>query len=134
VLLFLISAAVFGCSRNDTTSADPYDLKIHKSRIIDSNNCLNIVDKGYELCVNSISDSRCPSGGECIWEGDAVVKFSLLSNAETKTFSLHTHEKFRQDTLINDLNIELMEVYPYPKLSEAIPKNEYSVEVSISEN
>lgn len=133
-LLFLVSVAFFGCSSNDTSSADHYDLKIHKSKIIAYNKCLKIVEKGYELCVNSINDSRCPSGGECIWEGDAVVKFSLISNAETKTFSLHTNKNFPQDTLINNLNIKLLDVFPYPELNDAISQNDYSVEVSISEN
>ena len=132
--LILVSLVFFCCSSNDASSTGQYDLKIHKIRIIDFNNCLKIVDNGNELCVTSVNDSRCPFGGECIWEGDAVVRFSLITHAETKTFSLHTNKKFRQDTLINNLNIKLLDVFPYPELNDAIPQNAYSVEVSISEN
>jgi len=59
----------------------------------------------YELVVN---DSRCKPGVQCVWAGDAELRFSWLrSNAPTQVFSLHTQLQPRTQVLgANTLHIE----------------------------
>ena len=75
---------------------------------------LEVVGRENEICLKLINDSRCPSDGVCIWEGDAVAEFLFKFNGESKSFSLHTNNEFKQDTFFNGLRIRLMDVIPYP--------------------
>ena len=51
----------------------------------------------YELVVG---DSRCKPGVQCVWAGDAELRFSWLrSNAPAKVFSLHTELQPRTQVL-----------------------------------
>ena len=124
---------VFSCSNDDSNHIIQYDLETDKNILIDNGKCLHIKDKEYEICFISVSDSRCPSGGVCVWAGDAAVKFNFKNSSENKFFTLHTHESFQQDTIINNLHIELINVFPYPELHSSINQNDYSVELIISE-
>ena len=133
ILGILLIVLIYSCSKDDNSPISQYDLKVDKNIILDNGKCLEIVDKGYEICLESINDSRCPSGGECVWEGDAVVEFNFKSKTENKSFSLHTNDKFQQDTIINNLKIKLLNVIPYPDLNNPINQSDYSAELIISE-
>ena len=124
VVLMLLPILLFNCNKDTNLDTIQYDLKIDK--------CLNISDTVYELCLESINDSRCPSDVVCVWGGDAVVNFKLNSNTENKSFTLQTHKSFQQDTLINGLNIKLLGVSPYPVSTTPTNQSDYSVELSIS--
>ena len=82
----------------------------------------------------AISDSRCPSDLQCVWQGDAVVGFSFESNGSSQPFVLHTHSNYQRDTVINGLEISLLSVSPYPNSSERIDPVDYSVELMLSNN
>lgn len=123
-LLMLLPILLFNCSK---------DTNIDKSITLRHDECLDIVNTEYELCWESISDSRCPFDVVCVWEGDAVVNFKLNSNLENRSFTLHTNKSFQQDTLINGLNIKLLGVFPYPASTTPIDQSDYSVELSISD-
>lgn len=133
VLAILLAILSYGCSNNDHDVIIPYDLKVDENVILENGNCLKIVDKEYEICLTSINDSRCPSNVVCVWEGDAEVEFNFKSNSENKIFKLHTNDKFQQDTIINNLKIKLLNVFPYPNSNNPIDQIDYSVELSISE-
>lgn len=124
---------IYSCSKDENNPIIQYDLKAKENIILDNGKCLEIIDKEYKICLKSINDSRCPSGAECVWEGDAVVEFNFKSNTENKSFALHTNDKFQQDTLINNLKIKLINVFPYPDLNNPTNQNEYTAEFSISE-
>ena len=125
VLLILLPILLFNCNKDKNIDTIQYDLKIDK--------CLDIADTEYELCLESINDSRCPSDVDCVWEGDAVVSFKLNSNTENKSFTLQTHKSFQQDTLINGFKIKLLGVSPYPISTTPTSQSDYSVELSISD-
>jgi hypothetical protein len=108
-------------------------LEVGKGTTLNHDQCLSVTGTAYDICLESISDSRCPDGLNCVWEGDAVATFILKSSTKTHSFSLHTYRNFRQDTIINGLKIELLEVIPYPVLNEKVDPKDYSVEILISD-
>ena len=69
------------------------------------------------LSVDSIQDSRCPIGADCIWEGNGRVYINLHHGGSQSSFWLNTHPNFLQDTLIDGLNYELTDLLPYPDLN-----------------
>ena len=133
ILMILIAILIFSCSKDDNNAISHYDLKVDKNIILDNGKCLKIIDKEYEICLNSINDSRCPSNVVCVWEGDAVAEFNFKSNTENKFFTLHTNDNFQQDTIINNLKIKLLNVFPYPDFNNPTKQSDYSAELSISE-
>jgi len=131
--MILIAILIFSCSKDENNPISHYDLKVDENIILDNGKCLRIIDKEYEICLNSINDSRCPSNVVCVWEGDAAVEFNFKSNTENKFFKLHTNDNFQQDTIINNLKIKLLNVFPYSDFNNPTNQSDYSAELSISE-
>ena len=96
----------------------------------------NIGSDNLTLCVDSVlEDSRCPSGAVCVWEGRAVVKFSLTKENQKYPFALSTSARlgqYKKDTLLLGYKIELINVHPYPKTGSSTPNNKKTAEVKIS--
>ncbi|MFD2835361.1 hypothetical protein [Gramella sp. AN32] len=131
-LVILISILILGCSEEDNSDIRQYDLQVDENATLKVSECLDIKETAFELCLDFVEDSRCPTGVVCIWEGDAVVGLSLKSATVEKDFLLHTNENFPQDTLIDGLKIVLLNVSPYPETPENIMQDDYSVALSIS--
>lgn len=132
-IIILIAAFVVGCSENNDAN-HPYNLSSNTSVSLKYKECLDILDVGFKICLDSIiNDSRCPSGGVCVWEGDALVSFSIQKNDEIKYFRLHTQRNFQRDTIINGLKISLENVSPYPTIDSEINQKDYSAEIKVSE-
>jgi len=89
----------------------------------------------YDLSleIDSIADSRCPEGAHCIWAGNAEIMFKMRYENQQYIFSLNSNTT-PADTLINDINIKLLKVSPYPKLNEIIKQKDYKVELLIEPN
>lgn len=73
------------------------------------------------ICLDSItSDSRCPDGAVCIWEGNAEVNLTLKTNTGNQHFKLSSLSKSflpPNDTLIAGYHIKLIDVKPYPSIN-----------------
>ena len=65
--------------------------------------------------VALVSDSRCPTGVTCVWEGDAAVRVEMESLGQRVTAELHTAFQPRSVAL-GDVVVELLEVRPYPAI------------------
>ncbi len=122
--LFL-SLIIISCSSNDILSYGNYKLK--------NNRCYNLIDSNYELCVDSISDSRCPEDVVCIWEGNAKVYFSLKSPNENTSFTLNTFRGFQTDSILKGFKFTLLDVLPYPVNTTSSEQNNYNVEINITD-
>lgn len=132
-LIILVSVFVVGCSQN-STDYDQYNLSSNSIASLKYKECLDISSFGSKICLDSIvNDSRCPSGGVCVWEGDAEVSFSIQKRDEIKYFSLHTHRDFPSDTIINGLKISLVSLTPYPTVGSEIDQKDYIAEIKVTE-
>jgi hypothetical protein len=71
--------------------------------------------------VRVASDSRCPADVVCIQMGDAAVE--LLVNGAP--YDLHTFDERRSSVTVGGVQIELVELQPYPVSSRQIQPGEY---------
>ena len=122
VLLGLAVSACGGESPSrprDARLGQPFTLKAGESALLE----------GQRLCVTFdevTGDSRCPRGVQCIWEGDAAVRLTVVQEGQEKaTLDLHTAPRYNQEAEYRDFRVVLMDVAPYPKLDNAIPAAEY---------
>lgn len=67
------------------------------------------------LCLDSLSDSRCPVGATCVWQGDAVLHMRL-QGASTHQFTMSAHGLMHipNDTTIERYRVQVIDVLPYP--------------------
>lgn len=91
-------------------------------------------DNDFRLQLDSvITDSRCPIDADCVWEGNAEIRFDLIVEGNYQyLFDLNTNSQFQVDTLLKGLRFKLIRVLPYPKSDEVIKKEDYKVEIVIN--
>lgn len=71
--------------------------------------------------IGVTADSRCPSGAQCIWAGDAAVVFLV---GGTQQVTLHTNDGAASAFVAGRL-LTLVSLSPYPSVSTPIAKNDY---------
>ena len=83
--------------------------------------------QGLRITFEGVSeDSRCPTGVQCVWAGDAAATLTLEkppAAAEQRT--LHTNGRFEQQTALDNFVIRLEDVRPYPREGVAIAPGDY---------
>lgn len=85
------------------------------------------------ISFDSLSDSRCPIGATCFWEGNASFRITIKSDSnESNSFKLNTHANFLTDTVVNGLHYELIDVFPYPKIDKEYQLDDYILQLIIS--
>lgn len=75
--------------------------------------------------VRVSGDSRCPADVVCIQGGDAVVHIRVLDDEKVSEYELHTGDSRRATAAHRDLQIELVQLQPYPFSSRAIDPSDY---------
>ena len=90
-------------------------------------------DNEIRLSFDSLSDSRCPNGAVCFWEGNASFRITVKSDSnESNSFKLNTYGKFLTDTVVNGLHYELIDILPYPKIGKDYQLDDYILQLIIS--
>jgi hypothetical protein len=90
------------------------------------------VSEHMSVSLDSVlNDSRCPSNVNCIWEGNAEVRFVYLNGTKMVKFSLNTNSSMRKDTLLDGYTIELVRLTPYPDTEKVIEQKDYKAELKI---
>lgn len=80
-----------------------------------------------------LSDSRCPRGANCIWEGDASVKLSVTHKKQMDSLRLHTNKLGEKRKSIFGYSFELVNLNPYPG-DDVDETKDKSIELIIKEN
>ena len=90
-------------------------------------------ENNFRLQIDSIlNDSRCSIGANCKWEGNAEVRLDLIIGGNYQhIFVLNTHNDFKTDTLIDNINYKLVGLIPYPEINETIDQKDYKVKIII---
>lgn len=71
-------------------------------------------DGQYTLKITEISDSRCPEGVQCVWQGEVTVKGEWTENNSKSTFEIHSVLN-DQTTQPTGYTIQIVDAKPYPK-------------------
>jgi hypothetical protein len=71
-------------------------------------------------------DSRCPTGVQCAWAGDAAAGFTLEKPpAAAVQRTLHTHGRYERQTALDGFVVHLEDIKPYPKEGATIAPGDY---------
>jgi len=90
-------------------------------------------ERNISMRLDSVTeDSRCPYQVECVWAGNAQVKFNFTLNNAMIPFSLNTLSSFKTDTLISGYTIQLLELKPYPMQLIPIVQKDYIARIKIT--
>lgn len=71
--------------------------------------------------IGVTADSRCPSGAQCIWAGDAALVF-IVGGVQQVT--LHTNEG-TTTVIVAGRRLTLVSLSPYPNVSTPIALKDY---------
>jgi hypothetical protein len=83
--------------------------------------------------VGLSEDSRCPTGTQCVWAGDAAATFTLETpRAAAEQRTLHTNGRFERQTDFADFVVRLEDVKPYPREGVAIDPGDYRAAVVVT--
>jgi hypothetical protein len=93
-------------------------------------------DKGLWIGFTGVvSDSRCPEGLLCFWEGDAAAGIWAAEPPESREdFVLHTYARFGRQAEYGDYRISLLAVEPYPSIYREIDPDDYRVTLAVEED
>lgn len=87
------------------------------------------IDGVVKLTIDSLSDSRCPQGVECIWEGEISVYMSVNID---QLYQLELHSVLHPKDTLNNYVFELLGADPYPVFQEEIKDEDYQVRLKVS--
>ncbi|MCW5198723.1 hypothetical protein VU06_03125 [Desulfobulbus sp. F3] len=76
------------------------------------------------------SDSRCPTGTQCSWAGNAEIVLELTGDGNQAAV-LNTNPQFQQTYRYNNFNITLKELKPAPENGQQIDVNSYIAVLTI---
>ena len=134
---------------NTPTDALIEDFKVRNIKLSSIRKCSNLTlndtvelrigkiytdyEKRLSIQLDSVpEDSRCPFNVECVWAGNAKVKFNFISDNKLNQFSLNTSAGFITDTIISGFKIQLIELKPYPVYPNPILLKDYIALIKIT--
>ena len=102
----------------DAALDQPFELKVGQSA--------TLAGEGLTLSFEAVAeDSRCPTGVQCVWEGNAKVLAVASKDGKAAGLELNTALEPRTATYL-DYTIELVSLEPHPDAQGgAIPQNRY---------
>lgn len=89
------------------------------------------VTNNLTIRFNSVlEDSRCPTGTQCPWEGNAEILLELTGGGP-ETVHLNTGGMFPGTELYNGYTITLQELKPHPAAGVHIDESSYTAVLSV---
>jgi len=145
VLLFALAAS--GCLNRIFADRESSESGQNERRVVDTGEefeldygeTVAVKGTNLELTFSFVSnDSRCPSDVTCIWQGEAVVLFSVNGKdvigyqAETRIPGLTPTPYYDNQTVeLGDLTLRLLRLSPYPVEAHHPEAKEYQALVVI---
>ena len=117
IALVLIALASPRSAVSGQELGKPFELKAAEVLAID----------GFRITFEGVSeDSRCPTGVQCVWAGDAAATFTLEKQpAAAEQRTLHTNGRYERQTDYDNFRIRLEDLKPYPKQGGDIAPGDY---------
>lgn len=124
VILFLIN-----CDNDEKNNNSDFIQTLE----LNTNDCQKSIES-IMICFDKVlNDSRCATGAQCVWEGNAKIELRILSSDNlTHKICLNTNSEFEIDTIISNKYILLTDLSPYPQLNVEINPNDYIAQITIA--
>jgi len=138
-ILILISCFT-GCDNKVDWSDGCHKLKFKYNQAfeISERSAMQSADGQYLLRFDSVfTDSRCPQGMYCVWQGIAGARFTLSwDNSEPESFDLYTWNNpganWCDSASCKNLKISLLSLTPYPSVDIRNSYNNYKVRIIVT--
>lgn len=123
ILVFFLFAGM-GCE--ETTIEQGFTIGKEANFLV--NQLYTSADGQYTLKITEITDSRCPEGVQCVWQGEVTLKGEWTENNTKSTFEIHSvlNDQTKQPT---GYTIQIRDAKPYPKYGS--PSNPENLVVSL---
>jgi hypothetical protein len=138
IIILTIVTFIFSCEKsNNIPTLDNMDITsgfvLDNAIIIAVGDCAGDARTDTYICFDSVpSDSRCPEGVVCFWQGNGEARFKFVkSKAEPVFFNLNTYLGFTNDTIIGGYKFTLKSLKPYPSIRNIILPKSYKAEIEI---
>lgn len=136
-LLLLTLVACGGSGDSDAPLADyPVELQFGNDYTIGFGETLNLA-QGVSLEFTTLAeDSRCATGAQCVWEGNARIILTTMTPRGNGSVQLNTNAQLATSALFDFYDVELRKLEPYPTVnpqtgSTAIPISSYEATVHV---
>lgn len=115
---FLILAAILTACGTSTEPQLGDNIEIRLGTTIE------IPDDSTRMTFTDVtSDSRCPTGAQCVWAGEAVALFTV-GNSQPVALTLGA-DASKATVIVRDKQFTIIALKPYPKVNESIVKGDY---------
>ena len=93
----------------DASLGSPFDVAMGET--------VAVAGEDLHVTFESVTeDSRCPEGAQCVWEGDAVARVTLVKSPEKSvTVDLHTNGRFDREAEYHGYVVGLVDIAPHPR-------------------
>jgi hypothetical protein len=109
------------------------DLKFNDTLVLAYKNCLFDSVRQTYICLDTVlSDSRCPSGAECVWAGETRARFKIEKFNSNPVF-INLKEGVK-DTVVAGYKISFIKLLPYPSVGNQPKPEEYQAWIVIKNN
>lgn len=123
-LSFLLACSKKANDTAKTSHTSEIELK-EDSLDLSLKECKNISfgDDQLQVCLDSLSDSRCPMNANCVWAGTAIAWLSFTKNGQKYIVALATlpFDSYKQKMTMAGYTISLINVLPYPYVPSSGP-------------
>jgi hypothetical protein len=90
--------------------------------------------EGLQITFEGVGEeSRCPTGVQCAWAGDATAAFTLQKPPAAAVHrTLHTNGRFERQVDYEGFVLRLEDIKPYPKDGVTIAPDDYRATVVVT--
>ncbi len=135
----IVAFLIFFCSTMAQDTQKPVGVNIYSSSL-QKGELLNFGGKSVKF-LEVISDSRCPKGVTCIWEGEAKLLLGVFEDGKLlkEMIVSHSASNIPYDIPLNisvegiAYSISGLELFPYPTTKDEIPEGEYFLKIKVTE-
>lgn len=108
-----IGVLVLGCQKNSDDAGGDLKFALSDQVFLGYKQCMSDNENQVTVCFDSVlTDSRCPEDVVCIWEGEAIARFTL--NFKSGSPVILDLKPNTLDTLVNGYRFSFVELLPYP--------------------
>ncbi len=124
----LFGMALTACNQEKFNLGMPFTLEEGDAMVAREDKMLEV------YFARVVEDSRCPVNVNCIWEGEAVVKFAVSHAGmpeDTLTLTLRGGYRDLASSSIGPYNVSLLRLDPYPVADTKIKKGGYTAQLLV---
>jgi len=134
IFVFLLVAILTSCTQDPIISG-----KVSLNEQFTIKEGGQVVIKGEKLSVqfsSVLDESRCPTGVQCVWEGNATISIEVSKKRKKSVRAiLNTNTAIQQNELAyKNYRIKLLGLNPYPRIDEKIEAKDYEAVMIVTKD